>query len=467
VQRMGGCPAVDAERLWYCFYAILRAISNFRHGAARAENARPFSLAKPSFSFFVRSANERRGRQPNKRITREGHRKSTMRTSKPQSRQPRHRSRPARSSPTAMRVGPGGNAKHRERMTPSPQSRPVTPSPPQQVGGYRYVDIRAPVPVSQFHDGSNGYFQPVGQTPSPLTVATGSSASPTPHRRRSNSPYSFVPIPRDGNDLRGTASPYSFRKVTSPSPSSLSMITSDGTVETASMTMDSSYSRICSPTFGTPPLFRPPTPQSRESPRPRTPTGRKSPFPKSNGGAEDATRKTRIKTEMCMHYLQNRPCPFASTCIYAHGEEELQMTKLIDLDEAGLIDVDTYRTKPCLTWVMTGSWYAIYRRSLSITKPRVSYIPFSNFLAFFIHSPFGQRCAGIHDPRVEGSTPSWLTHTETQGNTIATDINVEALHQKRLNEIHSGTPFGSKFSLERDSWYVSSRTVSNPDVATD
>ena len=43
-------------------------------------------------------------------------------------------------------------------------------------------------------------------------------------------------------------------------------------------------------------------------------------------------------------------------CTYAHGEEELQMTKLIDLHEAGLVDMNTYRTKPCLTWVATGSW---------------------------------------------------------------------------------------------------------------
>jgi hypothetical protein len=33
------------------------------------------------------------------------------------------------------------------------------------------------------------------------------------------------------------------------------------------------------------------------------------------------------------------------------------LTKLLDLHEAGLIDVGIFRTKPCLTWVATGSWY--------------------------------------------------------------------------------------------------------------
>jgi hypothetical protein len=59
-----------------------------------------------------------------------------------------------------------------------------------------------------------------------------------------------------------------------------------------------------------------------------------------------------------MHYLRGNHCPFGDGCTYAHGEQELQMKKLMDLQRAGLIeDVETYRTKPCLTWVATGSWY--------------------------------------------------------------------------------------------------------------
>jgi len=95
------------------------------------------------------------------------------------------------------------------------------------------------------------------------------------------------------------------------------------------------------------------------------------------------------------------------------------MTKLQDLHDAGLVDKETYRTKPCLTWIMTGS------------------------------CPFGRRCACIHDNRVAAppSISSWLPHTETQGNTIATDINVDGLFQKRLYSILYDNPFGDQLDL--------------------
>ena len=79
-------------------------------------------------------------------------------------------------------------------------------------------------------------------------------------------------------------------------------------------------------------------------------------FSLTNKEEDDKSRKQRVKTELCMHYSSGKPCPFRENCTYAHGEEELQMTKLVDLHRAGLVDMDTYRTNPCLTWVTTGSW---------------------------------------------------------------------------------------------------------------
>lgn len=95
--------------------------------------------------------------------------------------------------------------------------------------------------------------------------------------------------------------------------------------------------------------------------------GALSPFsPYSPGGgsvssysttAEAVVRKQRAKTELCNNFRNGKQCPFGVNCTYAHGEEELQKRKLVDLQRAGLIeDIETYRTKPCWTWVATGSW---------------------------------------------------------------------------------------------------------------
>lgn len=135
----------------------------------------------------------------------------------------------------------------------------------------------------------------------------------------------------------------------------------------------------------------------------------KSPVPQNLRG--DPFRSAKVKTELCRHYGTKRGCPFGDKCNYAHGEHELKYTNLMDLDRAGLIDIEIYRTHPCFTWVATGA------------------------------CPFDSRCSGLHDPRIRGSSKSWLPHGETLMNRIGGSIsNIDNLYHQRLSELYSHSP---------------------------
>jgi hypothetical protein len=258
------------------------------------------------------------------------------------------------------------------RMTPPDRESPQVFHSPMSTkqGAVRYVTVAIPADLQPTRENLARFFNPSKPSESPVTVMTAGTNSVAPasisRSYRPQSPYGFVPIshetPPGARPFSPPLSPFNYGQ-DSPSPSMMSTIT------TETFTLGKGLDRM-SPAFF-PSVYRPPTPQDSSTvSRPRTPTGRKSPFVKTTNGSnspststsifdDDSVRKSRLKTEMCMHYSNNRPCPFGANCTYAHGEEELQMTKLLDLHDAGLIDVDTYRTKPCLTWVATGSWYVI------------------------------------------------------------------------------------------------------------
>jgi len=70
----------------------------------------------------------------------------------------------------------------------------------------------------------------------------------------------------------------------------------------------------------------------------------------------DPFRSAKVKTELCRHYNTPKGCAFGDKCNYAHGEHELKFNKLVDLEAAGLVDLEVFRCHVCFTWVATGAW---------------------------------------------------------------------------------------------------------------
>lgn len=78
------------------------------------------------------------------------------------------------------------------------------------------------------------------------------------------------------------------------------------------------------------------------------------PLPQNLRG--DPFRSAKVKTELCRYFSTPKGCIFGDKCNYAHGEHELKFNKLMDMEAAGLLDVEVFRCHVCPTWVATGAW---------------------------------------------------------------------------------------------------------------
>jgi len=137
----------------------------------------------------------------------------------------------------------------------------------------------------------------------------------------------------------------------------------------------------------------------------------KVPLPQNLRG--DPFRHAKVKTELCRNYLSPKGCIFGDKCNFAHGEHELQLKKLMAEEEDGKLDVEIFRTHPCFTWLATGA------------------------------CPFDQRCLGLHDPRVNGSQPSWLNHNEimvNNNNTGKQSLQIDKLYHEKVCAAYSCSP---------------------------
>lgn len=68
---------------------------------------------------------------------------------------------------------------------------------------------------------------------------------------------------------------------------------------------------------------------------------------------DEPGKRSIVKTEMCEAFPN---CEFGSKCNYAHHESELKYRTILERHDEGLIDKETFRTRPCWAYITTGSW---------------------------------------------------------------------------------------------------------------
>lgn len=108
------------------------------------------------------------------------------------------------------------------------------------------------------------------------------------------------------------------------------------------------------------------SPRGRSSRSPASPPGASPQSPLSDSVDDlkplpqnlrgDPFRSAKVKTELCRFFKSPKGCIFGVKCNYAHGEQDLKFNKLMDLETAGLADVEVFRCHVCATWVVTGAW---------------------------------------------------------------------------------------------------------------
>ena len=87
-----------------------------------------------------------------------------------------------------------------------------------------------------------------------------------------------------------------------------------------------------------------------------------------------AADRHKYKTELCSNFLKRGKCRFGDSCKFAHGFSDLRHLTVRTLLANGAADAASRCVRPCLVHVATG------------------------------HCPFGVRCTGLHDPRVDDLT---------------------------------------------------------------
>lgn len=134
---------------------------------------------------------------------------------------------------------------------------------------------------------------------------------------------------------------------------------------------------------------------------------------------DEPQKKIIVKTELCRAILEGKPCRFGSKCNFAHHENELKYKTLVERHDAGLIDKETYRTRPCLDHIMVGD------------------------------CPMSVRCTCLHDPRISAKSEKhkwWLPHCALQSTHLDVDVHVDWYGKYNFSLSHYGHPFGKSMN---------------------
>ena len=71
---------------------------------------------------------------------------------------------------------------------------------------------------------------------------------------------------------------------------------------------------------------------------------------------QDQSQTSRYKIQLCKHFMESGECKHGNSCHFAHGYHDLLLTTLQERHDAGLVDANVYRNKPCMIHIATGSW---------------------------------------------------------------------------------------------------------------
>ena len=87
-------------------------------------------------------------------------------------------------------------------------------------------------------------------------------------------------------------------------------------------------------------------------------TSTSSKQPKQDKFRDNPEKRNFIKTELCGTFPHVEMCIYGrqNKCNFAHSYDELRLKTMFERSDVGMLDIATYRTRPCFDFIATGDW---------------------------------------------------------------------------------------------------------------